>query len=105
MKGRKVYGEHGKPDRFYIDGREVTAAEFNKAFPSKPIGTGQGLVGFKPLHSEALAVCPADVPEAMADAKKKGVPVEFDGEGRPVFTSSRQFRQYAKAYKFRHKGY
>lgn len=63
------------------------------------------LVSFRPLHSEALAVHPDQIQEATADAKAKGVPVEFDRNGRPVFTSSRQFRAYAKAYGFRHKGY
>jgi hypothetical protein len=63
------------------------------------------LTSFKPLHSEALAVHPKDIAQASEDARKKGVPVEFDKQGRPIFTSSQQFRKYCKAYGFVHKGY
>jgi hypothetical protein len=73
--------------------------------PDQPIGDGSGLVGFKPLHSEALAVHPSQIQEAEADARQKGVPTSFDQEGRPIMTSSRHFRAYARAYGFRHKGY
>lgn len=59
----------------------------------------------RPVESDALAVHPSQVEEAREDARKKGVPVEFLPDGRPVFTSSRQFREYAKRYGFRHKGY
>jgi sugar/nucleoside kinase (ribokinase family) len=95
-----------KNGRYYLEGAEVTRAEFHRAFrqSQEPPGTSS-LVGFKPLHSEALAVHPEDVPAAIEDARKKGVPVDFDPEGRPVFTSSRQFREYARAYGLVHRGY
>lgn len=63
------------------------------------------LVSFRPVESDALAVHPKQVEEACEDAKKKGVPTEFLPDGRPVFTSSRHFRRYARAYGFRHRGY
>lgn len=59
----------------------------------------------RPIKSDALAVHPKQVAEAREDAKRKGVPTEFTQDGRPLFTSSRHFREYARKYGFRHKGY
>lgn len=100
----KIVGE-GDNQLYFLDGREVSEEEFREEFPDQPIGTGQSLTSFRPLHSEALAVHPSQIQEAAGDAMRKGVPTEFDRIGRPIFTSSRHFRQYAKAYGFRHKGY
>lgn len=72
---------------------------------AKAASEPSSLVSFRPMASEALAVHPDQVPEAREDAKRRGVPVEFQPTGEPVFTSSRQFREYAKAYGYRHRGY
>lgn len=101
MKGRHVFGENGNPDRYYLDGEEVTKAQYDEAFPDKPIGDGTGLVAWKPLASDALAVHPKQVKEAEQDAKNKGVPVDFMPDGRPVFTSREQRKRYCAAYGFR----
>jgi len=61
---------------------------------------GASFRGFKPIKSDALAVHPAQVKEAEADAKKKGVPVEFMKDGRPVFTSRSQRKRYMQIYGF-----
>ena len=45
-----------------------------------------------------MAVHPSQVAEAEADAKAKGVPTSFLGDGRPVFTSRGHRREYLKAY-------
>ncbi len=104
MQG-KIVGS-GKKARFYIDGKVVSRAEFDRAFPPRLEDTdGECLVGFKPLHSEALGVHPDQIPEAIEVAKRKGVPTEFDRTGRPIFTSSRHFREYAKKHGFVHRGY
>ena len=112
MNARIVYG---RVTRYYLDGREVTREEFEAAFPpptpshetvrTSASHAGSSLVSFKPLHSEALAVHPRQIPEAIEDARTKGIPTEFDRVGRPVFTSSRHFRAYARKYGFRHKSY
>ena len=95
-----------KGDAYYLDGKEVTKEEFYTFFQPKNWTMGPvSLVSFKPLHSEALAVHPKQIEEATEDAKQKGVPTEFDPEGRPIFTSSRHFREYAKRYGFIHRGY
>lgn len=97
---------YGPKTTYWIDRRQVTKAEFDQACPDQPIGDGSGLVGWaRPVVSDALAVHELDVGFARVDAQRKGVPVEFQADGRPVFRSSRQFRAYAKAYGFRHRGY
>jgi hypothetical protein len=82
-----VYGRGGKPDRFYIAGKEVTAEEFRKH--CKPKG-GRIKAGDKllvsnlsgwPMRSEALAVHPAQVAEANARNKRHGISVTYDAEG------------------------
>lgn len=50
-----------------------------------------------PIHSEAAAVNPEDVPAAMADAKAHGVPTSFDRHGRPVLRTREHRRQYLKS--------
>ena len=77
---------------------------YRRLAEESPTQIEEGFI-FKPLHSEALAVHPNQIPEAIEVAKRKGVPVEFDKVGRPIFTSSRQFREYAKRHGFRHRGY
>lgn len=66
---------------------------------------GSNLVSFKRLTSDALKVHPKQRMEAIEDAKRKGVPTDFNSKGQPIFTSSRHFRAYARAYGFVHRGY
>ncbi len=109
MKGKIICGRNGKPDRYEIDGKEVTEKEWRKAFPLRDhsVGAGEGLIGWKPLVSDGLAVHPKQVKEAIEDARKKGVPVDFLPDGRPVFTSREQRKNYMRAYGFfdKHAGY
>ncbi len=53
-----------------------------------------------PKASDAMAVHPRQVPEAIESAKKKGVPTEFLKDGRPLFTSRRHQAAYIRAYGF-----
>lgn len=100
MKGRIVFGENGKPDRFFFDQKEVTKAEFDEEFPPKPIGNGEGLIGWKPIISDALAVHPDQVQEAILDAETKGVPTDFLPDGRPILRTRQHRAAYLKAYGF-----
>ncbi len=100
---------------YYLGGQEVAEAEYRAEYPemsgeqknSPAFGEqGSSLIGWsRPVISNGLAVHPKQVEEARALAKHKGVPVEFQPNGQPIFTSSRQFRDYAKAHGFRHMGY
>lgn len=70
----------------------------------KPVvGTGNFR---KKVVSEALAVLPRQIPEAIETAKKLGAaPPEFKADGRPVFDNSAHFRRYAIRHGFRHRQY
>lgn len=100
MKGI-IRGE-GAKTTYWIDGTQVAKATFDAAFPDKPLkrGSWAGLIGWKPLHSEALAVHPDQRIEAMESALARGVPTYVDEEGRPVFTSRAHRKAYCKAYGF-----
>ncbi len=91
---------------FYeVLGQLMTEAEFDEKFAPTTQEAGSSLVSFKPLKSDALAVHFTQVEKARESAKRKGVPVEFTKDGRPIFTSSRQYRNYMRAYKFRSRSY
>ena len=61
---------------------------------------GASFVGWRPLASDALAVHPALVVKAVSDARARGVPTDFTGDGRPVFTSRAHRKAYCLAYGF-----
>lgn len=86
--------------KYFIDGKEVTKAVFDEAFPDKPLGGAAAFCTFKPIISDALAVHPKQVGDAVADAKAKGVPTDFLPDGRPILTSRSHRKAYLKAYGF-----
>lgn len=100
-RGKVVYGRTGAK-QWYVDDREVTKAEFDKAFPPKPdfgaAPAGPALTGW-PIHSDALAYHPKQRAEAAAHLKKLGVPTEIDKQGRPVLRNREHRRQVLKALK------
>lgn len=100
MRGRILYKSTGA--EYYVDGRQATKDEFFAAFPPQPIGDGSGLTSWqRPIVSDALAVHPEQVDEAVADAKAKGVPTEFLPDGRPLLVSRRHRKEYLRKYGFR----
>ena len=50
-----------------------------------------------PYKSTSMAVDPSEVPEVQEQLRKEGVLVEFDREGRPEVTSTKQHDALAKA--------
>ena len=52
-----------------------------------------------PMASEAAGVHPTQIDEATQFSRASGVPTEYDGEGRPVFTGPGHRRKYLKAWK------
>jgi hypothetical protein len=102
MRGKIVWGAKGK--EYFVEGKRVTKAEFDRTFPSKPIQGGMTVFGeadwSRPIDSYALAVHPTQVQEAMQDAAKKGVHTEFLPDGRPRFKSRNHRKQYMRAYGF-----
>lgn len=51
-----------------------------------------------PLVSEALAVHPDQVAEAVAEARKRGVPTEYTADGNPVFTDRGHRAAFGRAF-------
>lgn len=97
MRG-KIKTEKGKTV-YEIDGKRVTRAAFDKAFPDKPIGEfGGQLPGCWPMASEGMAVHPEQIKDAMERDHKQGVPTNYDGEGRPVFRDRDHRKRYLRSY-------
>ena len=88
-------------DRYYVDGQEVAKEEFWQRFPSRlgegGASHGAGLIGWKPIHSDALGYHPKQIAEATEHLKKLGVPTEIDKKGRPVLTCRDHRRRLMKA--------
>lgn len=108
MRGKISYSSSGKPS-YQLDGKQVSQAEFDAAFPSKMeelLACGNMLPSHQPgcwpmPGSEALAVHPEQVAEATEDARKKVVPTEFDRQGRPILRDRGHRRDYLRAYSMR----
>ena len=86
---------------------DLAHALMNPVAPEKPkrkgtVGTGNFK---KKVKSNGLAVHPSQVKEIAAEDRKRGVAVEYDRRGQPVFDNSSHFRRYCKAYGLRHMGY
>lgn len=94
-----VIRTHRAKSTYFLDGQEVTEAEFWAAMP-EPVqddGDGTGLTGWKPIHSDALGYHPSQRIEAMEHLKKIGVPTYVDRIGRPVLESRSHRRKLLKA--------
>lgn len=102
MSDRIIYDKDG--EHFFLGNREVSESEYREYYPKKKRKRNNALhYGVRvpdAMLSESIAVHPDQVREAMADAKKRGVPTEFDDEGRPKFTSRDHQRRYCQAYNF-----
>lgn len=81
---------------YEVLGSLMTEAEFDAAFsPTAPEPTS--LIGWKDIHSEALAYHPDQIAEAHEHLKKLDVDTHIDPQGRPVFTSRQQRAKFLKA--------
>jgi len=61
-------------------------------------GRGQ-ITGKWPIHSDAAGVGPGQVDEAMAEAKKLGVPTEYDRKtGCAIFTDRKHRKKFCRAH-------
>jgi hypothetical protein len=73
---------------FRHDGKKVIEVERTNAI------VGHSMFPYK---STAMAVDPSEVPEVQERLRKEGLFVEFDREGRPEITSTKQHDALAKA--------
>lgn len=95
-----------------LNGKEVTQEELDQRLPDHEchfgrecwcgapveadLASSHGQTTW-PLHSDALGVHPSQIPEAMEQAKRLGVPTNFDPLGRAICTSQAHQDQLAKA--------
>lgn len=100
VRTRIVYESNGNR-RFYVDGKEVTQAEHDRLTVSKiedllaePIELLPGQTPkCWPMKSDALAVHPKQIPEAMARNKRRGLHVDYDPrDGRAILNDRGQRR-------------
>lgn len=102
MKGdRIIFGEHGKPNRYYLDGQEVTSEQFYEAHPPQEIRAGDDMLvaaNWKhPVESDALAVHPKQIKEVMARNEKHGLNIGYrPDDGRPILENREQRRKLMK---------
>ncbi len=78
---------YGNPIRYYVEGKEVAKAEFDKVFPGHPVKGGRvpnTLMETSkawPRLSDALGVGAGEKAKAEEVFRKKGVPTEFVPDG------------------------
>ena len=81
---------------YEIDGKAVSRAVWDRAFPDREgCPAGDGTTTY-PHLSLAVGVHSRQAGEAMAHAKKHGVPTDFTPEGKAVFTSREHRRKYLR---------
>lgn len=106
MKGRKVYGNNGRPDTYYIDGAEVTKEVYEDAFPDKPLDLSHAAEGSRPwcraIESDGAAVHPRQIKAAMERNRKHGLHIDYNPQdGRPIFKDRDQRRRLLRIEGFR----
>ncbi len=92
--------EKGLPcKRYWLDGKEVTEAEYEAAFPSKLeelLEAADVMIeggGHWPILSDGLGVHPEQVDEANRRNKAAGVAVEYNHKGQAVIPSRGERRK------------
>jgi len=88
MRAKIVYGSRGR-ETYFIENKEVSKEEFDSVITRKPLDRPpmQGNTpSCWPMKSDALAVHPEQIPEAMERNKRMGVTgVTYDPEdGRAI---------------------
>ena len=82
---------------FFVDGKEVTEAEFLDAFPDQEINSDGIMFGHRPgcwpMIGDATAVHPKQVEEARARNKRHGVNVDYLPNGRAVIPDAEAYKK------------
>ncbi len=95
MRGRIVIVSKSTGEsKFFIDDREVTKEEFDRAFPPREVGVpgGHSTAWANGLESDALAVHPSQIGQAMARNKRHGLHIDYTKDGRPILKDRGQRR-------------
>lgn len=73
---------------YYVNGAEVSKAEFDRLLPDGECGTGAAhQPACWPMESQALAVHPKQVEAANERAKRHGIDVRYEKNGTAVIGS------------------
>ena len=56
-----------------------------------------------PIHSDALGCHESQIDQARTEAAARGVPTDFDSQGRAILRTPRHRRAYARLYGFHDK--
>jgi len=98
-RDQAILGKNGW--QHFLDGQEVTQEEYEKRYPPPEKCSGpSSFIAWKPLESDALAVHPSQIKEAMEMAQARGVPTSFTPDGRPILTSRSHRKAYMQAHGF-----
>jgi len=107
IRKKRMLGDDGEwviTHEHVLEGKIVTEAEYHAALPA---GTGEGVMfadsitNAKPLKSDALACHSTQREAIMARNAKHGIHVNYDQQGRPVFTDKGQRKALMKLEKVR----
>ena len=93
MKG--VIKGMGSKQTYWIDGREVSRAAFKRAFPDRPLGSGEGITAWKrPVRSLGMGVHTSQIDEAYERNRKAGITgVTYDRETGEAIIHDRHARK------------
>ena len=88
---------------YKLNGKVVSREEFMKGNKGFDFGSGKfNTVATTawPLVSDAMAVLPEQIGEAMALDRQLGVQADFTKEGQPIFRSRGHRKEYCQAHGF-----
>lgn len=92
--------------KYVLNGREVSREEWlrnakgiDEVLASGVTGLGQSSAGW-PMRSVSCGVHPSQREQAIEDARRRGVPTDFDERGRAIFTDPGHRKRYARAIGF-----
>lgn len=103
IKTTRKLGEDGEwilTEHYFLDGDEVSEADYRKAFP-----LNRGIGGFatsvrdaKPWVSDALGVNPKQIEAVKERNRKHGLNIAYTPDGRPICTDSGQRKKLMKLH-------
>lgn len=88
---------------YFLDGQEVTEAEFRQGFPNKDGVPGGHPPKCWPMRSEALACHPDQVSEMNQRNSDKGIGARYEGDGTCVIPSRADRKKLLKLERFHDK--
>lgn len=99
-RGKVIFGNGRKiPDRYFVNGVEVSKAEYDKAFPAQFSGKVETVNKTSkcwPRLSDSMGVHPNQRRAAYEASVKQGVPTEFHEDGRAIIRDNAHQRDLQK---------